>query len=706
MLTTGIDALTGTTGNDTFVGSFDGAATATSNLGDAIDGGAGVDTVRITSNAANTVVPSLTNVENLHIIDTAHETRNVSGIAGLTGIELENGTAVAAAAAADIVITVAAGQTVTIDSVTDIGDTAADVANQEGIDIASAAGVTSVSLVLDGVGAQTALAATNDLDLDITGTGVTTLNVAATGVNNVSLANAGAAITTLNVSGAGSLTVQGTTATTITTFDASTNSGGVTVDLSASAGANQAITGGSGNDTLTVDLARNITLNAGAGNDVVVLANPTVGNLSSTAGAADSINGGEGTDTLSLTAAGAVALAGDAAADRAVITGFERLRVDAIDADTNAAGTTGFNMSIAQFGLNYLQLNGTVTDSNATTPQTATMSGFTSGATVEFRDAAAVNAAAALAQVAFNVGMTGATGAGTSNDTLNLVLNANLVDQAAAANSLAINVGVEGINKLNVSTADRDNTDAPTGRDDGYTLTLTNASNVDTITVTGDRELSFTSGTATNALATLNGSAMTGDLIVDLSGFTGTQGVVVNGGAGTNTFTGTTLADVFTGGARADTITAGNGADTLTGGAGADIFIFGAGSSGGTPSSTVFDTITDFAKASDIIRGAQTFTVETSATASVGVASINAEGIATFNAADDTLAEMIVAVNAGINAGTESAGDFAIFQLGSDSYVFIHDGVTALGANDVLIKLTGVTGLTDSTISATDLTIA
>jgi hypothetical protein len=118
------------------------------------------------------------------------------------------------------------------------------------------------------------------------------------------------------------------------------------------------------------------------------------------------------------------------------------------------------------------------------------------------------------------------------------------------------------------------------------------------------------------------------------------------------------------------------------------------------------DIVMTGATGAGIIRGAQTFTVEQSATASTGVAAINAEGIATFNSADDTLAERIIAVEAGITAGTESAGDFAIFELDGNSFVFIHDGTAGLAATDVLIRLTGVTGLSDSTISTTDLTIA
>ncbi len=771
-LTTNTDNITGTTGDDTIIATVGTGATL--NLADQINGGAGTDTLKIFSDNAVSLPAGMSNVEKIYINDNIHQSYDVStsALTTVTSLELANGVTVDGAV---MTLTGKAGLELAL---TDLAD--ADTANDAGdgdVAVAAAASVTSQSLNLTRVGAQataTAQSATNDVDFDVTGTGVATLNVAATGMNNISLANTGAALATLNVSGAGTLTVQGTTATTITKFDASANTGGVTVDLSASAGANQTITGGAAADTITVDLARNITLDAGTGNDVVTLANPTAANLSSTSGAADSIKGGDGTDTLVLTAAGADALDGDVAADRAVISGFERLRIfnDLNGVTVNAANISG-GVNYVQLGADTTTANGTVAgvtsgatiENRATTHagHTITIAGtvetgdvvtaVVNGATYSFTVAATQTATAAAAglvalidagqgtgtatsalgvitlttstasavsvtqndagdditialvagdAIETDVTMTGATGAGTPDDLLNIVLNGNITNN----DDVESGYGVSGINKLVFTTADRDNSDGTTDRNDGYLVNLTNDNAVSLITVNGDRAFTFASTASTGALATFNAGDLTGDLSLTLATNGLTQGVVITGGAGTNTITGTGFADNITGGARADTITSGNGADVVTGGAGADIFIIGAGSSGGTPSASVFETITDFAKATDVIRGAQTFTVEQSATASTGVAAINAEGIATFNSADDTLAERIVAVEAGITAGTESAGDFAIFELDGNSYVFIHDGTAGLASTDVLIKLTGVTSLSDSTISTTDLTIA
>ncbi|HDZ08734.1 beta strand repeat-containing protein [Pseudohongiella sp.] len=238
------------------------------------------------------------------------------------------------------------------------------------------------------------------------------------------------------------------------------------------------------------------------------------------------------------------------------------------------------------------------------------------------------------------------------------------------------------------------------------TVSAFNHQDTNKIILSGSSALSFTTATSNaNINSQIDGSAATGKLTID-AGNTGTNGLKITGGSADDTITGTGQADVIVGGAGKDKITGGVGADTLTGGADADTFIF-ANTATGLPSATNFDTITDFAKGSDIIDGPAALTISTSATASVGTAAINAEGIATFVAADDTLAEKLTAVAAGVEVATATtANDIAIFEHSGDSYVFISDATAGLSATDVLIKLTGVTGLTDSTITSGDLTIA
>jgi hypothetical protein len=150
--------------------------------------------------------------------------------------------------------------------------------------------------------------------------------------------------------------------------------------------------------------------------------------------------------------------------------------------------------------------------------------------------------------------------------------------------------------------------------------------------------------------------------------------------------------------------------NVITGGTSADTFIFGNRSQ--APSSTVFNTINDFTNASDIITYVNgPLSIVTAATAAAsGTASITASGIASFHAADSTLALRIVATEAGIQSGTATAGQTAVFQFGSDAYVFISNGTDGVGSGDQLIKLTGVDTTSVSydvvTVSANSLTIA
>jgi len=154
------------------------------------------------------------------------------------------------------------------------------------------------------------------------------------------------------------------------------------------------------------------------------------------------------------------------------------------------------------------------------------------------------------------------------------------------------------------------------------------------------------------------------------------------------------------------------GIDVMTGGTGTDFFVLAVGESGAAPSATVFDTITDFGTASDTIDlVSAALTIVGNSTASSGTAAISSAGIATFNAADSTLALQVVATEAGINAGgTAAAGQVAVFQSGTDAYVFLSDGVDGVGANDSMIKLTGVdttaTGFDTVTLASGNMTLA
>jgi len=177
-----------------------------------------------------------------------------------------------------------------------------------------------------------------------------------------------------------------------------------------------------------------------------------------------------------------------------------------------------------------------------------------------------------------------------------------------------------------------------------------------------------------------------------ISAGTGESYVRIEGNVGNDSLTGSNNSDVIIGG---------TGADTLTGRKYTDVFVFSPGDSG-KPTATNFDVITDWNK--DNVPDRLFFPGLSKVhndTKSSGVAAIDTNGFASFDLADDTLAKCISAVEAGINAGGVAAsGQFAVFEFNGDSYVFISDGIDGVTdtGNDVLIQLSGITGLDTSNL--------
>ena len=247
VLTSGIDVLKGTSGNDVFIGD----ATTTQAV-DQIDGGAGIDTFNLFGAGATPVLPNMTNIERLVLTNpTAAVTVDVSSIKDLTDVVLKG-------AKGSNVLTVGDAVTTTVDGST------------TGVEVKFAATAADADVALiNGTTVDT---------LKVEGTGVKVLNVASSG----SAANTIGALTnttanTLNISGVQKLDITTALDTNITTVDASTNTGGV------------ALTFG------TAD----VTVTGGAGNDTFVFA----GDLN----ADDKVDGGAGVNTVSVTDQNAVA---------------------------------------------------------------------------------------------------------------------------------------------------------------------------------------------------------------------------------------------------------------------------------------------------------------------------------------------------------------------------------------------------------------
>lgn len=572
-----------------------------------------------------------------------------------------------------------------------------------------------------------------------------------------------AAIQGFDTTQAGSITINGggkvdmgLLAGAVKTVNASASTGDVTFTASTYTGTAAGVTNGltvttgSGNDSVTLSGVATASANTGAGNDTVTVVGGTL-----TAGAV--LNGGDGTDTLVLSSADAVAAGANTtagAALRATYSNFETLAIsDALGA-TLEAGRLGFGSSVR-----FDTVLGAARE----------VTGLVDGATLAFR--AAADAADG------NVLTATVTGAATrTTDTLNLNLAANL----AQGDNFNVRVAINGINNIVVNANDRvdnvvDNNAlvgaSDNGPDEGYTLFLTNAASLNTVTVKGASQFIYAADAGSTALKTIDATASTGNNTLDVSAFAGLERVTVKAGNGNNTINGSNQAfgDAIIGGTGRDTIDAGVGADAITGGGGRDTFIVNtaaAASDSGATNLTVagIDKISDFGAVTAAIAAATNvgLTVGGFAAVTTNPGGTNADvidltvievGVDATNVTVPTLGGLEADVNVNIAnlqaaAGTdivagdlitasESAkgvitlsgaaaakvdtlvewvaiadtmasnqGDVVAFAFGGNTYLF-QQGATSrtgvlfdtvgvapnVGVADVMIELTGVTGL-------------
>jgi hypothetical protein len=299
VLTAGVDNLVGTTNNDTFTAD-NTSTTAAGQLSaaDTINGGAGVDTLRVFlaatgTNSTSVANPTLTNVENVLLNGGALTA--YTAIAGTTGLIIEAPTVTGAT------YTVA-GQAVTLKGFTGAAGTTSIASTTD----------TTESVTVNGWG-NAAAAQT----VDLLGTKVTSATLNATGANSVvTLANTGAALTSLAITGDKSVVLTESLAA-LTTINASATTGGVTIGVNAT---------------------NNVTVTGGTGNDKVGFGS---GQLTS----ADVVDGGAGTDTLVLGETAAVATATYAGIN--AVKNFEVLAIGGNGGIVDIAQVTGFT----QFGL-------------------------------------------------------------------------------------------------------------------------------------------------------------------------------------------------------------------------------------------------------------------------------------------------------------------------------------------------------------------
>lgn len=426
-LTAGLDNLTGDNGNNTFI-----ADTNTISAADQINGGAGIDTLNVFGAVAGQILPTLNSVERLVLTNPAAQTNlDVTNVAGLTDVVLKGGDG--------SLVTVAAGTVVTFDGAT---------AAAQGVDTTATATAATVGLT----NGATVTA------LTVNGAAVKTLNIASNGsaantitaLDGTATAQAGS---TLNVTGTQKLTVTGALATTFTTVNASTNTGGVSVAF----GVNDVtVTGGAGNDTF--NFGANLTV-------------------------ADKVDGGAGVDTISIAGADLTTAANVVLAGLNAVKNVETVEFAGAGATTVALGSTG----LSNTAFTKLLFNTTAADivNAADAAHTYAFGAANTGA-------ATLNLATGVTSV--NVGLEGgsALGALTVNP-----LAADLVATPTLVNTVNIASSGTAANTIAAVTAQAGSTVKVSGSQDLTITALTNKGTVDASAFTGKLAITGSTGADT-----------------------------------------------------------------------------------------------------------------------------------------------------------------------------------------------------------------
>jgi len=544
----------------------------------------------------------------------------------------------------------------------------------------------------DDDGATSYLKGTLNLTLgaDISGNALTIDGSGATddGFDNINLTVSTAQTGLALVTGTGVVTATGSKAlvlaatSTAKSLDASAMTGAVTVTFD-NTNDIATVKTGSGADTITnataaIAAGTKANINTGGGKDTITM-------LSA---ATATIDGGTEYDTIKVTGdiSGLTISNVEEMATQGNITSAKASQMNGATYIMSGANTFTFGTAAANFDSNSIDLT-KLTINNLTS--------FT------------VDASNGLSTTLFTTKDAITVQGSSITDTIKGTANGDTLHGNGGADTITGNAGgdtIDGGAGGDVLLGDNN------GTVEVQTLTITTAAaGASTITILG-KAVSFTdtgaAGTTGDAAATaINADA---DIKDRVSASSDGAGVVtltfkVDGDVAEATSTvqagGTYTHATTTAGVESTS----NAIDTFTGGTGSDTFILGPNESGAAPSGTVMDVITDFGVVTgnkDVIAFAGgALSIVTNATATAGTAKITSAGIATFNAADDTLAEKIVATEAGINAGgAAAAGQMAIFQHEGDAYLFISDGTDGVGANDTLVKLVGI----DTTAAASD----
>ena len=501
-----IDTLVGGSGDDTFKGDSNTATAA-----DSVDGGSGDDTVTL---VGSTTLPEMTNVETVELksFTSAALDFTPNELSGVKNIILDTFTV------AGDDLTLEAGQSLKVDDAT--GAAAA-------IEIKGDTWTTGTVTVSDSG------SATHSIDLDFNSTKTTSVTIVEAGsdaTSYVDIVNTGAKLKTVTVNSSYKLTMDDVAVAT--TIDASGSTGTLAVTSSVN---KVAYTGGSGADTFTFGIAdgtgKELTAKLGAGDDKLAITN--INNSTDFTNSKSTMDGGDGTDTFSgddalISELGALTAANYA---KIGITGFEKVEIATAHASAGA-------YNLANFGVQHLIMT---TDSTGA----ATVSGISSGATIETGKSVVALGGATTSANDFAVSLTDKAGAG---DTITFDIN-----NTTGAGAFGIDVTEIEVVTIDASGSDQTNVVEIDGLNMTKLILTTGTGNLDVdLSSTNNAGLAVAEVDAT-------GSVSTGGIIFKADA-SNTVGITIKGGSGGDNITGGDYSDVITLGSGDDTVDAGVGA--------------------------------------------------------------------------------------------------------------------------------------------------
>jgi len=701
-LTVNDDDLTGTAGNDLFMAGTDSATgVLVLNGHDKIDGGAGTDTIQVTSAMGGVTLDgalTISNIEKLTIKNTEEDVNaNLSAWTGLQHVSVEqlgvdktvklttsdNVSSVSITGGKDMEI-IDAGATGALARVSFDGSTGTSYVKSNALTSLNMSNIEDGGVFIEGSAAPHTLDVTLDHVSGANWAGfldntATTVNITATGAAS-DLVVAIAAATRINISGDQHLTMQLPDGAQVDSVYVSTNTAGVHIKGTLSNGV--AFNGGAGADEIS--LSNNTRASdMGAGDDIVT--------MSGEMGTGGTLAGGAGNDTLMMN----TRVAGRISASDAAISGFEILKLSPYGSSSQVIDLAKFNGNV-----NHIILDGNNSSGSGDSAGLVFMN-LANNATLELTSPNSGT---------MDVQVSGA--AAGSTDVLNIKLNSSseLVNPGTltAANIETVNIMatdyeagayLSGASKINLVAADATKVTISGSHGVDFTgSTLGNLVYLDASNAGGAGAIgavTFASQATDKAMSVKTAG---GNDSIDLRSVTSVgAGATVDTGAGDDTVWGTAGNDSIKLGDGRDTVYSSAGADVITLGGGNDVYVLQQASHSGA---TVFDKIVDFT--ANTVAGA---TIAAGATATVAdlngdTISIKVGASATSGIAVSVKGSEADALNFLQSTSANSAAHATGIALDSTTGKLYVD-LDADGVADSVIVLTGVNSITEAAFVVT-----